>query len=97
MLIDEFRGEIGISHLLKWCDKYKCGVETKGAGRPLCATNIIITSNLHPKDWWKDLDETTLAAFLRRVTITHFERPFAGAVERMQGILGYDGVNENGE
>lgn len=57
VLIDEFRGEIGISHLLKWCDKYKCTVETKGGGTPLAASNIIITSNLHPRDWWKDLDE----------------------------------------
>lgn len=57
VLIDEFRGEIGVSHLLKWCDKYKCSVECKGGGMPLLADTIIITSNLHPRDWWKDLDE----------------------------------------
>lgn len=62
----------------------------------MCANNIIITSNLHPKDWWKDLDEVTLAAFLRRVTITHFDRPFQRMVERMGEVLGYDGVGPNG-
>lgn len=76
VLIDEFRGEIGISHMLKWCDKYKCSVENKGGGCPLSATNIIITSNLHPKDWWPTLDEVTKEAFLRRVTVTHFANPF---------------------
>lgn len=97
VLIDEFRGEIGISHLLKWCDKYKCCVETKGAGYPLNAEEIIITSNLHPKDWWPNLDETTLAAFLRRVRIVHYDRPYERMVERMAEVAGYDGVGPNGE
>lgn len=91
VLIDEFRGEIGISHLLKWCDKYKCTVENKGGGVPLAATNIIITSNIHPKDWWKDLDNATLNAFLRRVTVTHYENPFGidleAADEALQDIV----------
>lgn len=76
MLIDEFRGDIGISHLLKWCDKYKCSVENKGGGIPLAATRIIITSNLAPQDWWKDIDPATLEAFLRRVTVIHYQNPF---------------------
>lgn len=76
VLIDEFRGEIGVSHLLKWCDKYKCNVENKGGGQPLAATKIIITSNIHPRDWWKDLDPQTLEAFLRRVTVTQYSNPF---------------------
>ncbi|KAI3632021.1 hypothetical protein MIR68_009857 [Amoeboaphelidium protococcarum] len=96
VLIDEFRGEIGVSHLLKWCDKYKCCVETKGAGYPLNAEEIIITSNLHPNEWWPALDETTKAAFLRRVTVVHYDRPYERMVERMAAVAGFDGVDEDG-
>lgn len=76
VLIDEFRGEIGVSHLLKWCDKYKCSVEVKGGGVPLQATKFVLTSNKHPKDWWPELDGETYAAFSRRVTITNYHAPY---------------------
>lgn len=77
VVIDEFRGDIGISHILRWFDKYPCLVEQKGAGCPLVAETIWITSNLDPRKWYPDLDEETLAALLRRLTITHFpETPF---------------------
>lgn len=69
VVIDEFRGRICISHLLRWLDRYPVLVEIKGSSTVLKATTIWITSNLHPNDWYPDLDELTKAALLRRLNI----------------------------
>lgn len=73
VVIDEFRGDIGISHLLRWLDRYPVSVETKGSSTPLRATKFWITSNLDPRQWYPDLDEETKQALLRRLNITHFQ------------------------
>lgn len=73
VVIDEFRGGIGISHLLRWFDRYPVCVENKFGGCVLCAKHIWITSNLNPLDWYKDLDKETMDALLRRLIITRFE------------------------
>lgn len=72
VLIDEFRGKIDISHLLKWFDKYKCSVECKGAGFPLKATTFVITSNIRPREWYPEADEETKNALCRRMNIREF-------------------------
>jgi len=72
VIVDEFRGGIDISHLLRWLDRYPVNVEVKGSSRPLMATKIWITSNLHPREWYPELDEETKSALLRRLQITHF-------------------------
>lgn len=72
VIIDEFRGGIEISHMLRWLDRYPVIVDIKGGGTVLKAKKIWITSNLHPKDWFPNLDSDTLDALLRRLTITHF-------------------------
>jgi len=69
VVIDEFRGGIDISHLLRWLDRYPVIVEIKGASVVLCAKNIWITSNLHPKLWYPDLDDLTYNALERRLII----------------------------
>nr|WAE43202.1 MAG: replication associated protein [Cressdnaviricota sp.] len=73
VVIDEFRGGIDISHLLRWLDRYPVRVEIKGSSRPLLAKKIWITSNLDPKYWYPDIDAETLNALLRRLQITEFE------------------------
>jgi len=72
VVIDEFRGAIDVSHLLRWLDRYPVSVETKGSSRPLKANKIWITSNLDPRLWYPDIDAETLSALLRRLNITHF-------------------------
>lgn len=69
VIIDEFRGEISINHMLRWLDKYPCNVEVKGGTLPLYAKRFWITSNLHPNQWYPDLDQGTVEALLRRLTI----------------------------
>jgi len=76
VVIDEFRGAIDISHVLRWFDAYPVHVETKGSSTPLCATNYWVTSNLHPNRWYPDLDPNTLEALLRRLTIIEMNEPF---------------------
>lgn len=72
VVIDEFRGGIDISHILRWFDRYPVVVEIKGSSVVLRAKSIWITSNLDPRLWYPDLDEETKAALLRRLNITHF-------------------------
>jgi len=75
VVIDEFRGTIGISHMLRWLDRYPVLVEVKGSSAILRAEKIWITSNLDPRQWYPELDSCTRDALLRRLSITHF--PFA--------------------
>lgn len=76
VVIDEFRGGIDIGHILRWLDSYPVLVETKGSAVALVAESFWITSNLHPRDWYPDLDPATLAALLRRLNIVHLPFPF---------------------
>lgn len=72
VIIDEFRGGIDISHLLRWLDRYPVNVEIKGSSVCLQASHIWITSNLRPELWYPDLDPETLAALLRRLVVVEF-------------------------
>lgn len=72
VVIDEFRGAVDISHVLRWFDKYPVIAEVKCSSVVIKAEKIWITSNLHPKDWYPNLDEETKQALLRRLKITHF-------------------------
>jgi len=72
VVIDEFRGAIDISHMLRWLDRYPVIVEVKGSSVVLKAKKIWITSNIDPRDWYPLLDNETKSALLRRLHITHF-------------------------
>lgn len=72
VVIDEFRGIVGISHILRWFDRYPTRVESKGASLRLNAHSFWITSNLDPRNWYPELDQETRDALLRRLNITHF-------------------------
>lgn len=78
VIIDEFRGQIGISHLLRWTDRYPVRVEIKGGRVALHANKFFITSNLAPDQWYPELDAETLAALKRRFTkvIKFSKHPF---------------------
>lgn len=69
VVIDEFRGVIGISHLLRWLDRYPVLVEVKGSSTVFKATKVWITSNLHPDRWYPDVDMVTMDALKRRLSI----------------------------
>lgn len=72
VVIDEFRGSIDVSHILRWLDRYPVRVERKGSSICLRATTFWITSNLDPEQWYSDLDSMTLEALKRRLTNIRF-------------------------
>jgi len=74
VVMDEFRGAIDISHLLRWLDRYPVSVETKGGSKPLACTTMWITSNISPREWYPTLDQETVLALLRRLKVTHFNK-----------------------
>ncbi len=58
------------SWFLQLLDYGSVMAETKGGNCKLIAKNIIITSNLHPKDWWTTGDAR---AVIRRMNVYHVE------------------------
>lgn len=74
VVIDEFRGRIDVSHLLRWLDRYPVNVEIKGSSVPLCCESFWITTNLEFDQWYPELDIATRDALKRRLTITHFRK-----------------------
>lgn len=72
VVIDEFRGGIDISHLLRWLDRYPVIVEVKGSSVCLTATHIWITSNISPREWYPLVDEGTYDALARRLNVVEF-------------------------
>lgn len=75
VVIDEFRGAIDVSHLLRWFDRYPVLVEVKGSSTVLAAERIYITSNLAPDAWFPEIDPETFAALKRRLQVTHYTIP----------------------
>lgn len=75
IVIDEFRGRIDVSHLLRWFDRYPCLVEVKGSATVFRGKRIYVTSNLHPRQWYPDLDPGTYAALERRLIIHECTSP----------------------
>lgn len=73
VIVDEYRGAIDISHILRWTDRYPVRVEIKGSSKPLKAKTLIFTSNLHPNDWYPGLDAATLDALIRRLSIVEYK------------------------
>lgn len=69
VVMEEFRGKIDISHVLRWFDKFPVIADVKYSACALRHKKMWITSNLHPKDWYPELDEETKNALLRRLTI----------------------------
>ncbi len=60
--------------MLRWFDRYPVTVEIKGSSTPLCAINFWITSNIHPREWYPDLDSETMAALMERMEIKEFKK-----------------------
>jgi len=66
VIIDDFRGEIGFTYLLKLLDRYPMQVQTKGGWTNLSARHWFITSNLPVEDWYGG--NIDIAPLRRRIT-----------------------------
>jgi len=71
-IVDEFRGDCSVSHLLRLCDRYPMKVEVKGGWVEFAPSVLIITSNLHPEAWYA-ADAMTMSAIRRRLTVIEFK------------------------
>lgn len=76
VVIDEFDGQIDITHMLRWLDRYPVLVETKGSGTVLKAKEIWITSNIHPIEWYPTKPVQQVDALIRRLNIMVFKSPW---------------------
>lgn len=65
VVLDEYYGWLPYDLLLRLCDRYPLLLEVKGGQVQCGATNIIITSNLSPSDWYQ---KGYKPALYRRIT-----------------------------
>lgn len=75
-IFDDFRGHtLSITDFKLVFDRYALRVQIKGSSCDLAATHFFITTNLDPKDWWKEeLFAREQAAITRRFTkVLYFE------------------------
>ncbi len=71
VIFEEFRGQIPFGMLLSLLDRYDCKVQYKGGMCEFAATNIVLTSPLHPQEWYKQDELAThdkIEQLLRRIT-----------------------------
>lgn len=67
VLVDDFAGQMRLVDLLRFLDRYVIQIPKKGGFNWWCPTYIIITSNFHPRTWYKyDGREEHQAALKRR-------------------------------
>lgn len=70
ILFDEFVGQMDFEWCKKFFDRYPIQMEYKGGFITRVASDIHITSNRHPEEWWPGMCTTNeWGAMLRRLTI----------------------------
>jgi len=72
LLIDDFYGWIKISDLLVFLDGYPLQLQTKGSYTWAFWERVYLTSNVHPKDWYKDVPAEVIKALMRRIHIIEY-------------------------
>jgi len=82
VLIDDFSGGMRLVDLLRFLDRYPIQIPKKGGFNWWCPTSIIITTNVHPRDWYSYKERTDSALALRR---------------RIHIIFDFDNLDESGQ
>lgn len=68
ILLDDYRGEIPLSYFLQLTDGYRFQLPVKGGHTWKMWKRVIITSNRHPNDWYRNITPESQAAIIRRIT-----------------------------
>jgi len=68
VVIDEFYGWITWDMVLRLFDEYPLSVDTKGGAVEFVARRIFVTSNAHPKNWYRIGGHMELPTLFRRIT-----------------------------
>lgn len=75
LIIDDFYGWIKFGALLRYLDRYPVRLEIKGAFTYASWTKVIITSNKHWSEWYKELNADQEQALRRRIhKVVHFKK-----------------------
>lgn len=70
VLFDDYRpSEFKVNKLLEFIDQYPVQVRVKGSFVNFCPRRIYFTSNIDPKLWYRNIDEPTYDALMRRIHI----------------------------
>lgn len=75
VIIDDYRGNIPLAYMLRLIDRYPLRVQVKGGYVKFLATDVWITSNVSPEDWWNKTQKgynASWAAWNRRITVEDF-------------------------
>jgi len=67
IILDEFYGWIPYDLLLRLCDRYPLLLESKGGQIQCGATRIVITSNLVPSSWYKNVYQPSLRRRISKI------------------------------
>jgi hypothetical protein len=75
ILLDDFSGALRLVDALRLLDRYPLQVPRKGGFNWFCPENIIITTNIHPRDWyvWKDREVQQFALRRRFYEVWSFD------------------------
>lgn len=92
-IFEEFRGQLTFGAMLSLLDRYDCQVQNKGGSAHWLATRIVITSPVHPREWYQSLatNDGQLQQLLRRITqVIHLTNEFPVSTEYKPEIEGWD-------
>lgn len=73
VLLDDFAGEMRLVDTLRFLDRYPIQIPKKGGFNWWCPESIIITTNVHPKDWYDYSKRKDSEIALRRRIIAVFD------------------------
>lgn len=90
LLLDDFSGancKMSLSMLLQLLDRYPIRVEVKGSSCHMNATVILITTNIHPREWYNYTDRLEhYSALERRIDhVIAFDDDLGFMIECMKG------------
>lgn len=69
VIMDEFRGQLPLGNMLRLTDRYPMRVQWKGGSSQFTADTIIITSPMHPRDWYVHQPNDRIGQLLRRFSL----------------------------
>lgn len=97
VILDEFYGWLPWNDLLRLLDKYPYQVQVKGSTCQMVAKQIIITSNKHPWEWYKnDKIHWDMEALYRRIEeFWYWPKPIDGVYQEPRKYTNFTEWDQN--
>jgi len=71
LIFDDFYGQVRFSYMLRLLDGYRMEIESKGGSVYAAWDRVFITSNVHPRKWWRSYEKIpaqSVKGMIRRIT-----------------------------